>query len=425
MLFGEMSMSRYIIEGGNPLEGSIDVKAAKNSVLPLLAACILTEDKVTLRNCPDISDITNMLKIMINIGCVVERDDMGNITVDSSDIYCGEVPCVLAKELRSSIFLMGPMLSRVKKAKISYPGGCEIGMRPIDIHLSGLRELNIDINEEYGYLDCDASKAEAAQIVLDLPSVGATENLMMASVFLEGKTVLRNCAKEPEIADLQNFLNLMGAKISGAGSSVIVIEGVKKLHGVEYTPIPDRIIAGTYIIAAAMCSGNVELRGVVPEHIYSLIAKLSKTACKIYCKNDKIIVKSKGRLRSLDRIDTMYYPGFPTDMQTQMLALQTISKGTSVIVENIFETRYKTVPEFKKMGADITVRDRTAIVRGVSRLKGAEVCATDLRGGASLVLAGLAAEGITEVKDIYHIDRGYEDMSRVLAELGAKIERSS
>ncbi|MCI8325915.1 MAG: UDP-N-acetylglucosamine 1-carboxyvinyltransferase [Clostridia bacterium] len=418
-------MSRYIIEGGNPLEGSIDVKAAKNSVLPLLAACILTEDKVTLRNCPDISDITNMLKIMINIGCVVERDDMGNITVDSSDIYCGEVPCVLAKELRSSIFLMGPMLSRVKKAKISYPGGCEIGMRPIDIHLSGLRELNIDINEEYGYLDCDASKAEAAQIVLDLPSVGATENLMMASVFLEGKTVLRNCAKEPEIADLQNFLNLMGAKISGAGSSVIVIEGVKKLHGVEYTPIPDRIIAGTYIIAAAMCSGNVELRGVVPEHIYSLIAKLSKTACKIYCKNDKIIVKSKGRLRSLDRIDTMYYPGFPTDMQTQMLALQTISKGTSVIVENIFETRYKTVPEFKKMGADITVRDRTAIVRGVSRLKGAEVCATDLRGGASLVLAGLAAEGITEVKDIYHIDRGYEDMSRVLAELGAKIERSS
>ncbi len=418
-------MSRYIIEGGNPLEGSIDVKAAKNSVLPLLAACILTEDKVTLRNCPDISDITNMLKIMINIGCVVERDDMGNITVDSSDIYCGEVPCVLAKELRSSIFLMGPMLSRVKKAKISYPGGCEIGMRPIDIHLSGLRELNIDINEEYGYLDCDASKAEAAQIVLDLPSVGATENLMMASVFLDGKTVLRNCAKEPEIADLQNFLNLMGAKISGAGSSVIVIEGVKKLHGVEYTPIPDRIIAGTYIIAAAMCSGNVELRGVVPEHIYSLIAKLSKTACKIYCKNDKIIVKSKGRLRSLDRIDTMYYPGFPTDMQTQMLALQTISKGTSVIVENIFETRYKTVPEFKKMGADITVRDRTAIVRGVSRLKGAEVCATDLRGGASLVLAGLAAEGITEVKDIYHIDRGYEDMSRVLAELGAKIERSS
>ena len=425
MLFGEMNMSRYIIEGGNPLEGSIDVKAAKNSVLPLLAACILTEDKVTLRNCPDISDITNMLKIMINIGCVVEWDDMGNITVDSSDIYCGEVPCVLAKELRSSIFLMGPMLSRVKKAKISYPGGCEIGMRPIDIHLSGLRELNIDINEEYGYLDCDASKAEAAQIVLDLPSVGATENLMMASVFLEGKTVLRNCAKEPEIADLQNFLNLMGAKISGAGSSVIVIEGVKKLHGVEYTPIPDRIIAGTYIIAAAMCSGNVELRGVVPEHIYSLIAKLSKTACKIYCKNDKIIVKSKGRLRSLDRIDTMYYPGFPTDMQTQMLALQTISKGTSVIVENIFETRYKTVPEFKKMGADITVRDRTAIVRGVSRLKGAEVCATDLRGGASLVLAGLAAEGITEVKDIYHIDRGYEDMSRVLAELGAKIERSS
>ena len=236
--------------------------------------------------------------------------------------------------------------------------------------------------------------------------------------------VLRNCAKEPEITDLQNFLNAMGARVSGAGSSMIVIEGVNKLHGVTYRPIPDRIIAGTYIIAAAMCGGSICLEGAIPEHISSLIAKLSKTACKISCKNDKISIRSKGRLKSLERIDTMYYPGFPTDLQTQMMALQTISRGTSVIAENIFETRFKTVPQLIKMGADITVRDRTAVVRGVPRLHGAQVSATDLRGGASLVLAGLAAEGVTEVKDIYHIDRGYEDMAPILSSLGAKISRT-
>lgn len=417
-------MSRYIIEGGRLLDGCINVKAAKNSVLPLLAASILTEGKVTLCNCPDISDVTNMLKILTGVGCVVERDDCGHITIDSSDIYCEQIPCVLAKELRSSIFLMGPMLSRMKKAKISYPGGCEIGMRPIDIHLAGLRELGIVINEENGYLDCNAENAHQAQILLDLPSVGATENLIMASVFIEGVTVIRNCAKEPEITDLQNFLNAMGAKISGAGGSMIVVEGVKKLHSVTYTPIPDRIIAGTYAIAAAMCGGCVTLNGVVPEHVSSLTAKLSKTACKLTVKNDRITIRSKGRLKSLERIDTMYYPGFPTDLQTQIMALQTISRGTSVIAENIFETRFKTVPEFKKMGADITVRDRTAVVRGVPRLHGAQVCATDLRGGASLVLAGLAAEGRTVVKDIYHIDRGYEDMSVILSSLGADVTRT-
>ena len=416
-------MSRYIIEGGRPLEGCLGVKAAKNSVLPLLAASILTQEKVTLQNCPEISDIRNMLKILTSIGCVVTRDDEGNITIDSKDLYCGQIPCVLAKELRSSVFLMGPMLSRMKKAKISYPGGCEIGMRPIDIHLAGLRELGITIDEESGYLDCDASGAHSAQILLDLPSVGATENLIMASVFTKGVTVLRNCAKEPEIADLQNFLNAMGARVSGAGSSMIIIEGVEKLHGVTYTPIPDRIIAGTYMIAAAMCGGNITLEGVIPEHISSLIAKLSKTTCKIVCKNDKITIRSKGRLKSLERIDTMYYPGFPTDLQTQIMALQTISRGTSVIAENIFETRFKTVPQLIKMGADITVRDRTAVVRGVPGLHGAQVSATDLRGGASLVLAGLAAEGRTEVREIYHIDRGYEDMAPILSGLGANIIR--
>ncbi len=260
--------------------------------------------------------------------------------------------------------------------------------------------------------------------MLDLPSVGATENLMLASVFIKGKTVIRNCAKEPEIVDLQKFLNTMGAKIRGAGSSVIVVEGVDKLHGIEYTPIPDRIVAGTYLIAAAMCGGNVELSGVNPEHISSLISKLSKTTCKVHIKNDRILIRSKGRQKSLECIETMYYPGFPTDLQSQIMAMQTVSRGTSVIVENIFETRFKTASQLKKLGADITIKGRVAVIRGVKELIGAEVAASDLRGGASLVLAGLVAKGTSIVKDIHYIDRGYEDLSVELQKLGANVRRT-
>ena len=297
-------------------------------------------------------------------------------------------------------------------------------MRPIDIHIAGLKELGIDIQEQGGYILCNCQNIKCADVVLDLPSVGATENLMMSSVFIKGKTVIRNCAKEPEIVDLQRFLNAMGARIKGAGSSVIVVEGVDKLHGVEYTPIPDRIVAGTYLIATAMCGGNVELNNVNPEHISSLISKLSKTTCKVHIKNDRILIKSKGRQKSLDCIETMYYPGFPTDLQSQIMAMQTVSRGTSVIVENIFETRFKTASELKKLGADITIKGRVAVVRGVKQLIGGEVRASDLRGGASLVLAGLVAGGQTVVKDIYHIDRGYEDMSVDLLKLGADIKRT-
>lgn len=415
-------MSKYIIRGGTPVAGDIRIKGAKNSVLTLLAACILTDGKVTLHDCPHISDVNTMLAILERLGCRTSRTG-DDVTVDSAGISGDKIPGGLASELRSSIFLLGSLLSRLKKAKVAYPGGCEIGLRPIDIHLAGLRELGVRIVEKHGYIDCDSTRAHSADIMLDLPSVGATENLVMTCVFLKGVSVIRNCAKEPEIVDLQNFLNAMGAKVSGAGTGVITIEGVEKLHGVEYTPIPDRIVAGTWLIGAAICGGELTLSNVNPEHLSSLIAKLPKSTCKITCARDKINIICNGRCESIPKVETTYYPGFPTDLQTQILTLQTVSDGTSVVVENIFETRFKTVPELLKMGADVTVNGRTAVVRGVRSLNGARVSATDLRGGASLVLAGMCAQGETVIDNIYHIDRGYEDLTSVLSPIGVNIKR--
>lgn len=415
-------MSKYIIRGGMPVAGDIRIKGAKNSVLTLLAACILADGKVTLHDCPHISDVNTMLAILERLGCRTGRTG-DDVTVDSAGISGDKIPGGLASELRSSIFLLGSLLSRLKKAKVAYPGGCEIGLRPIDIHLAGLRELGVRIVEKHGYIDCDSTRAHSADIMLDLPSVGATENLVMTCVFLKGVSVIRNCAKEPEIVDLQNFLNAMGAKVCGAGTGVITIEGVEKLHGVEYTPIPDRIVAGTWLIGAAICGGELTLSNVNPEHLSSLIAKLPKSTCKITCARDKINIICNGRCESIPKVETTYYPGFPTDLQTQILTLQTVSEGTSVIVENIFETRFKTVPELLKMGADVTVNGRTAVVRGVQSLNGARVSATDLRGGASLVLAGMCAQGETVIDNIYHIDRGYEDLTSVLPSIGVNIKR--
>ena len=419
----ERDMKEYIINGGQPLDGALEIKGAKNSILPLMAASILTDEITVLHNCPNISDVDSMINILEGLGSKIIRSGR-DVIIDNSMTDKSEIPASLAKELRSSVFLLGSLLSRHKKAKVAYPGGCDIGLRPIDIHITGLRELGIEIQEQGGYILCNCLNAKSADIVLDLPSVGATENLMLASVFIKGKTVIRNCAKEPEIVDLQKFLNTMGAKIRGAGSSVIVVEGVDKLHGIEYTPIPDRIVAGTYLIAEAMCGGNVELSGVNPEHISSLISKLSKTTCKVHIKNDRILIRSKGRQKSLECIETMYYPGFPTDLQSQIMAMQTVSRGTSVIVENIFETRFKTASQLKKLGADITIKGRVAVIRGVKELIGAEVAASDLRGGASLVLAGLVAKGTSIVKDIHYIDRGYEDLSVELQKLGANVRRT-
>jgi UDP-N-acetylglucosamine 1-carboxyvinyltransferase len=318
---------------------------------------------------------------------------------------------------------LGSVASRFHKAKIAYPGGCDIGLRPVDMHLAGLKRLGVKICEDNGYIICECDKLCGNEIMLDCPSVGATENIMLAAVKAEGTTIIENAAREPEIEDLQNFLNKIGAKINGAGSGTIVIEGVKTLNGCSYTPIADRIEAGTFLIAAAMCGGDVELRGINSENLSSLLHKLRENGCKIYARNDKIEIRANSRLTSVKSVETQPYPGFPTDLQAQMTALCAMCKGNSIITENLFETRFKYVPELRKMGADITVINRSAFVRGVEKFKGATVMAYDLRGGAALVLAALAAEGRSDILDISHIDRGYSQFEYKLRSIGGDIVR--
>ena len=416
-------MDKYIVNGGEKLYGQVRVHSAKNTVLPLLAASVLTDEPVTIHKIPPINDVENMLRILTEVGCVIKWQG-DSAVVDSSNAASHEIPARLTKELRSSVFMLGSILTRFHRAKISYPGGCDIGLRPIDLHLSGLKRLGVDIIEQDGYIHCEASRLQGAEVLLDFPSVGATENIMLAAVKAEGITVIRNAAKEPEIVDLQRFLNAMGAKVRGAGGGTVVIEGVKRLHGVDYTPIGDRIEGGTYLIAAASCGGEIEVEGVFTENIAALLHKLRENGCKIHTKNDKIILRSDGRLKSVDLVETMPFPGFPTDMQAQYTALCCTAKGSTLIVENLFETRYRYAAELKCMGADITVRGRSALVRGVEKLHGASVTASDLRGGAALVLAALKAEGQSAVIDLSHIDRGYADFERKLRALGAKIKRA-
>ena len=417
-------MEKYIINGGNELYGSVDIQTAKNSVLPVLAATVLTDDKVRILNVPNITDVKNMVKILSCLGCksVYEGND---IIVDSSCADCYEIPRALAHELRSSVFLLGSVISRFHTAKIAYPGGCDIGLRPVDLHLTGLKRLGVEITEENGYIICRCDKLHGNEIMLDCPSVGATENIMLAAVKAEGTTVIKNAAREPEIEDLQKLLNCMGAKVKGAGSGTVVIEGVKTLNGCEFLPIADRIEAGTFLIAAAMCGGEVELNGAYAENISSLLHKLRENGCKIRINNDKIILENHRRLTSVKSIETQPYPGFPTDLQAQITALCCICRGQSIITENLFETRFKYVPELRRMGADVTVINRNAFVRGVERFRGATVVAHDLRGGAALVSAGLAADGRSEVLDISHIDRGYGSLEYKLRKLGGDIVRVS
>jgi len=415
-------MEKYIINGGNKLYGSVKIQSAKNAVLPILAATVLTDGKVKILNVPQISDVKNMVKILSCLGCRASYENE-NIIIDSSNANCFEIPSALAHELRSSVFLLGSVISRFHKAKIAYPGGCDIGLRPVDLHLTGLKRLGVEITEKNGYILCKCDKLCGNEIMLDCPSVGATENIMLAAVKAEGVTVIRNAAREPEIEDLQRFLNCIGAKVSGAGSGTIKIEGVKELGSCEFQPLPDRIEAGTFLIAAAMCGGEVCAENVCPENISSLIHKLRENGCKIHINNDKIVLENHRRLTSVKSIETQPYPGFPTDLQAQATALCCICSGHSIITENLFETRFKYVPELRKMGADITVIDRNAFVRGVEKFKGATVVAYDLRGGAALVLAALAAEGRSEVLDISHIDRGYGSFEYKLRSLGADIVR--
>ena len=415
-------MDKILIKGNTRLYGTVRAVAAKNSVLPILAACVMADDAVELLNVPDLSDVRVMLDILQRMGCCVEFENK-NIWVNAGCAKVLEVPQTISKELRSSIFMMGSILSRFKKAIVSYPGGCDIGLRPIDYHVKGLRALNVKITEANGYIYCDGSNMCGGNVHLDYPSVGATENIMMAATLCKGDTYIYNAAKEPEIVDLSNFINALGGKISGAGTSVIKIRGVKKLSGGTYQCISDRIHAGTLLIGGAMTQGEVEIKGINPYFLQPLIAKLQESGCRVFCDSDTISVKASKALKAIKRTETLPFPGFPTDLQAQFMAMQAISNGTSIITENLFETRYKHVPELIKMGADITVRDRVAVVNGVKRLNGATVVARDLRGGAALILAGLVAEGVTEVQDVYHIDRGYASIEKIFSSLGGELIR--
>ncbi len=414
-------MGKYIISGGNRLSGKIAVESAKNSVLPILAASILTDKTVVIKNCPKISDVLSMIKILQVLGVKTQFKD-NDLIIDSANLSPCEVNATLTKELRSSIFMLGALISRTKSAKLSYPGGCEIGLRPIDIHIDGLRKLGVKITENDNEINCQVDQIFGASIRLKFPSVGATENLIMASVISTGTTVLYNCAKEPEIIDLANFLNSMGAKIQGAGTGTITIEGVKKLHGTTFTPMGDRIEAGTFLLATLITGGEIEISNVKKENIFSLVDKVCNNACKININSDIIYIKSKGRCNGVSFI-TETHPGFPTDLQAPFMTLNSVSSGRSIIKESVFEMRFRYVNELKKMGANIRVFGNTAIVDGVNRLHGASVKSCDLRGGAAMVLAGLNAEGITIVNDVRHIERGYLDFDRKLNELGAVIKK--
>ncbi len=415
-------MESFYIKGGNTLNGCVNISSAKNALLPILAGSIMCGETVVINKCTRFSDVVYMIKILEELGVKVKFDN-DSLVLDCQNANKFFIPDHYTKKVRSSIFMLGPLISRFRCAKVAYPGGCNIGTRPIDLHIKGLKALNVKIEEKHGFIYCDAKNMVSGDVHLDFPSVGATENIMMASVFCKGITRIYNAAKEPEIEDLQNFINAMGGKVRGAGTSTIEIEGVKNLHSVCYTPIADRIICGTYLIAAAATGGKIELNGVIPQHNMALISKIKQTGCKVLLKSDKITLETNHKLKSIPKIETLPYPGFPTDLQSQILTLQTISKGTSIIVENLFETRFKIYTELTKMGANIIIKDRMALVNGVKNLFGANVVAPDLRSGAGLVIAGLCAEGYTTINDVYHVDRGYFNIEEDLRNLGAEIKR--
>ncbi|GKX29074.1 UDP-N-acetylglucosamine 1-carboxyvinyltransferase [Vallitalea longa] len=417
-------MGKYIIEGGYSLSGEIKVQGSKNAVLPLLAATVLNEGKTYFHNCPKILDVYNMLNILTAIGCVIKWES-DVLIIDSSVIKTHVIPEKYVQMMRSSIILLGSVLGRLKNVKISFPGGCSIGTRPIDLHLKALKQMNVDIKDRHGFIECSTNEIIGNKVSLDYPSVGATENIMLTAVLSEGITTINNAAKEPEIVELQDFLCKMGAKIEGAGTDTIVIKGVNKLNSVEYRIMPDRIVAGTYMCAVAAAGGEVLFKDVCKDHLNATITKINEMGCSVKEYEDSILIKAPIRLKSIDLIRTQPYPGFPTDMQAQLMSCLVSADGTSIIAETIFESRYKHVTELVKMGADIIIDGRIAVLKGVPRLNGAEVFAEDLRGGAALVLAGLGAEGKTIVNNASHILRGYENLDKDLSLLGAKIKYSS
>ena len=417
-------MSKIIIKKSKPLKGEIEVSGSKNSVLPIMAATLLTKEECEIMEVPVLRDVNVMCKLLKDIGADVEGDyESDSVKIQAKKIKSNEAAYELVKMMRASILAMGPLLARNGNAKVPLPGGCAIGARPIDLHLKGFRALGANITVESGYVEAKAKKLKGSTIYLDQPSVGATENILMAAVLATGNTVIENAAKEPEIVDLASFLNKMGAKIKGAGTDNIRIEGVKELHGAKHAVIPDRIETGTFMLAAAITRGDLLIKNCVPDHVKPIIAKLTECGVSIQDAPDGMRINaSKGKLKCTD-VKTLPYPGFPTDMQSQFMAFLSTVEGTSIVIETVFENRYQQIGELNRMGADIKIEGRSAVIEGGCELKGAEVVSTDLRAGAALVLAGLAASGQTEISEIYHIERGYSGLIDKLKKVGADIEK--
>ena len=415
-------MGCYVIEGGNRLYGNVRVQGAKNSALPILAAAVAVGKPCIIHNCPDITDIDWTVKILQSLGCEVHRS-VDAVAVDSSRISSNIISESLMREMRSSIIFMGALISRTGEAEITAPGGCDIGLRPFDLHLSAMKRLGVCVSERHGKIKCSCRRVRGGKIHLSFPSVGATENIILASVRASGVTTIINAAREPEIVDLAGFLNSCGARITGAGESVIRIEGVEALRPVQYTIIPDRIAACTYMASAAVTGSSILIDDVIPNHLAPVIACFEQAGCRIQTSGRQLKITSPETLRAFETVRTMPYPGFPTDCQAIMMTVASVAKGITLINENIFENRFKHVSELVKMGACIKVQDKIAVVSGIHKLQGAAVNSTDLRAGAALVVAGLCAEGTTKVRDIHYIDRGYDSLGINLSKLGAVIKR--
>lgn len=417
-------MAKFVIENSGPLHGEVEISGSKNAILPIMAAALLSEEPCEISDAPALRDVDVMCRLLRSIGSNVTEDyDNHKVTIHTGKITEFEAPYDLVTLMRASILVTGPLLARTGKARIALPGGCAIGDRPIDLHLKGFQALGAEIEKSHGYVEAKVDKLIGGKVYLDFPSVGATENIMTAAVLAEGHTIIENAAEEPEIVDLANFLNKMGAKIKGAGTDTIRIEGVSRLHGANHTVIPDRIETGTFMIAAAITRGSVLLKNVVPDHVKPVIAKLRECGAVVEDLDEGMLVRGDVNPLISTDIKTMPYPGFPTDMQPQFMAFLTTVQGCSIIVETIFENRYMHVGELNRMGADIKIEGRSAVIPGGKKLLGAQVISTDLRAGAAMVLAGLTAEGPTEVSEIYHIERGYEDFVKKFNRLGAKIYR--
>ncbi|CEH35942.1 UDP-N-acetylglucosamine 1-carboxyvinyltransferase 1 [bioreactor metagenome] len=414
-------MPKILVKKSNPLKGSVKIDGAKNAVLPIIAATLLANGKSTLRGVPNLRDVHVISDLLRHVGAEVEYKD-NTLTVDASNITTCEAPYELVRKMRASFLVMGPLLARFKHTKISMPGGCAIGTRPIDLHLKGFKYLGATVEMDHGFVEATTKKLTGAKLYLDFPSVGATENIMMAAALAEGTTIIENAAEEPEIVDLANFLNEMGANIKGAGTNTIKIQGVEELKGAEHNVIPDRIEAATYMVAAAMTKGDIVIENVIMEHLKPVVAKLKEAGCEIIeMENDSVRVIGPEVLKPID-IKTLPHPGFPTDVQAQFMAMLTIANGSGVVTETVFENRFMHVAEFNRMGANIKIEGKSAVVNGVSKLHGAKVNATDLRAGAALILCGLMAEGETQIGEIYHIQRGYVDIDKKITALGGNIK---